>query len=92
MSGRGKDIPLEGEVNPNHPVTKEVRDMWYKIAAILMIKFNKTEVEILPADVAKLGDNTSAIVADTRGGKFIIRFMSMEEGEKLAREQGGFPV
>jgi hypothetical protein len=85
-------LPIDGEMNPNHPVTQEVRDMWYKIAALLMIKFKQTAVEITPEDVDKLGDNTHAVVADTRGGKFVVRLVGMEEAERLVREHGGEPA
>ena len=39
-----------------------------------------------------LGDNERAVVADCRGGRFVVRLVTMEEGEKLAREEGGLPV
>ena len=80
------------ELNPNHPVVVETRDQWHKLAAILMAKFGHNEVEILPEDVANLGDNQKGIVIDTRGGRFVLRLVSMEEGERLAREAGGLPV
>jgi hypothetical protein len=86
------NIPLDGELNPHNRASQLARESWYKIAAILMMKFDKTAVEITEEDVKKLGDNTNCIVADTRGGKFFVRLVSMEEGERLAREQGGIPV
>lgn len=32
-----------------------------------------------------------AIVADQRGGKFVLRLVTAEEGEALARAEGGLP-
>lgn len=75
------------ELNPNHPVTQEVRDHWHKIVAVLMTKFGVTDVEILEEDVAKLAGNNRAVVVDCRNGKFFIRMMSMEQGRELLQKQ-----
>ncbi len=80
------------ELNPNHPVTQEVHDHWHKICAILMMRFGVDAVEITEADVAALGHNEKAVCADTRGGRFVVKLVSMEEGERLARKAGGLPV
>jgi len=80
------------ELNPNHPVTQQARDQWHKFAAILMHKFGKTAVEITIEDIENLSDGESCIVVDERGGKCVLRLMTMAEGEKLAREEGGLPV
>lgn len=80
------------ELNPNHPVTQQVHDHWHKIAAILMQKFGKSAVEITEADVLALGDNENAVMADCRGGRFVIRLVSMSEAQKFARKEGGLPV
>jgi len=80
------------ELNPDHPVTRLTHDNWHKIVGVLMLKFGLTDVEILSEDVLRLGDNEKCVVADCRGGKFVIRVMDMAEGEKLARREGGLPV
>jgi hypothetical protein len=80
------------EFNPNHPVTQMTRDNWHKIVGVIMLKLGVANVEILPEDVMLLGDNDKCVVADCRGGRFIVRVMSMAEGEKLARKEGGLPV
>ncbi len=80
------------ELNPNHPATTRVRDHWHKICAILMLKFGKTDVEITLEDLELIADNEKAIVIDERGGRCFIRLVTMEEGERLAREEGGLPV
>jgi hypothetical protein len=79
------------EVNPNHPVTKLTRDIWYKIAGVIMLKQGLKEVEITESDVELLGDNQQAIVADCRNGKFVVRMMPMDEAVELARSEGGLP-
>lgn len=80
------------ELNPNHPVVIEAREHWHKFCAILMQKMGQTEVEITLDDVMKFGDNENAIVLDQRGGRCVLRLVSMEEGERLAREAGGLPA
>ncbi len=34
--------PLDGEVNPNHPMTQLARSQWHKICALLMQKMGMT--------------------------------------------------
>lgn len=80
------------ELNPNHPVTTEIREQWYKLCAILMSKFGQTAVEITQADIDQFLTENMAIVADARGGRFVLRLMDRKEGESLARKEGGLPV
>lgn len=61
------------EVNPNHPVTQMVHDHWHKVCVILMMRMGVSSVEITEDDVQALGDNERAVVADCRGGRFIVR-------------------
>jgi hypothetical protein len=80
------------ELNPNHPVTQMTHDNWHKIVGVIMLKFDVTDVEILAEDVARIGDNDKAVVADCRGGKFVIRVMNQKQAAALARKEGGLPV
>lgn len=80
------------ELNPNHPVTRQVHDHWHKVAAILMMRLGVDSYEITEEDVQRLGDNQRGVVADLRGGRFVVRLVTMEEGERMAREAGGLPV
>ena len=76
------------ELNPNHPVTKEMREQWHKIVAVLLVKFGKSEIEITEKDIEALtSGGEKAVVADTRNNKFVIRLVSMEEGAMLAKAQ-----
>jgi hypothetical protein len=80
------------ELNPNHPVTRQVHDHWHKVAAILMMRLGVDSYEVTEEDVLQLGDNQRGVVADLRGGRFVVRLVTMEEGERMAREAGGLPV
>lgn len=90
MKNSERDLPLDGEINPNHPVTHFAREQWPKICALLMDKMGKEAVEITVEDVDRLSQRDMSVVMDTRGGKLFIRFMPRLEGEKLARNEGGF--
>lgn len=41
------------ELNPNHPVTREVHDQWHKICFLLMRKMGVTEIAISPDEVTR---------------------------------------
>jgi hypothetical protein len=77
------------ELNPNHPVTKSAHDQWHKILAVVMLKLNVTHVEITVEDVACLGDGTSAVVVQEINDVMHVRVVTMEEGRKLAKAEGG---
>lgn len=80
------------ELNPNHPVTREVHDHWHKIVGILMRHIGITEFDVTAESILDLDKSNMCIVADCRGGRFVVRIMTMAEGEKLARKEGGLPV
>jgi hypothetical protein len=93
--------PLDGEVNPNHPMTKFAREQWHKICAILMQKLEAEhkipclpdyEVEITPGEIDRLSERNMAVVIQERDQRLFIRLMPIEMGEKLAREHGGMPA
>ena len=81
------------ELNPDHPTTRAVHDQWHKLCCLLMIKFGRKDVVFTNADVEKFVETFTekAIVCDTRNGMLALRIVSMEEGERLAREEGGLP-
>ncbi len=80
------------ELNPNHPMTRTVHDHWHKIAALLMAKFNQSHVVITMADVLAMDDGANAVTIQELPDGIHIRLVSMEEGERLARKEGGLPV
>lgn len=101
MKNSDRDIPLDGEVNPNHPMTRFARDQWHKIAALLMQKLEAEhripglpdyEVEITLGEIQRLSDRNLAVVIRERGERLFISLMPMEAAEKLALEEGGFPA
>lgn len=80
------------ELNPNHPMTRNMHDHWHKFCALLMLKFGKPHVVITMADVMRLGDDCNAVTIQELEDGIHLRLVSMEEGERLARKEGGLPV
>lgn len=79
------------EINPNHPVTREVHDHWHKIVALLMVHFGLKEFHITEAKIKALPADM-VVAFDTRGGGACVRLITMGEAENLARKEGGLPV
>lgn len=77
------------ELNPNHVVTNTMRGEWHKVVAILLHKVGLTAVEITEDDVIEFSESNQAIVADSRGGRFVIRLVPLREAEQLAKREGG---
>ncbi len=84
--------PLDGEVNPNHPMTKFARSQWHKICALLMQKLETDEVEITVAEIDRLDKRNMAVVIHESNERLFIRFLPMAEAEELARKAGGMPA
>lgn len=82
------------EINPNHPVTQEVREIWHKIAALMLHKSGKKEMTITIADLQAWERDypNGAVVIKANNFDFRLWLVTAEEGEKLAREEGGLPV
>jgi hypothetical protein len=58
------------ELNPDHPVTKDMHDQWHKFCALLMLKLGKTHVTISMSEVEKLinSDRKNLIVQNGADG------------------------
>lgn len=81
------------ELNPNHKVVRQAHDQWHKIAALIMVKLGKTELEFTMADVNKIAAGNVNIVLDARGeretGIFRVRIVDDKTADALARKEGG---
>jgi hypothetical protein len=81
------------ELNPNHKVVRQAHGQWHKIAALIMVKLGKTELELTMADVNKIAAGNVNIVLDARGeresGIFRVRIVDAKTADKLARKEGG---
>lgn len=82
------------ELNPNHPVTREVHDLWHKIAALMLHKSGKKEMRITLADLQAWEREypNGAIVIKANNLDFHLWLITQEEGADLARKEGGLPV
>ncbi len=79
------------ELNPNHPVTKTMHDVWHKFAAILMRKFEQDHVVITLADLQKIPIDTFIVVQEMPDGLHF-RFVDEKTANELARKHGGPPT
>lgn len=79
-------------LNPNNPVARQVGNQWHKIAALIMLKLEKTELAITAEDIMKLGPDVNIFV-DARprpgGESIIIKIVDEKTAIKLAREACG---
>lgn len=81
------------ELNPNHKVVRQAHDHWHKIAAMIMLKLGKTELQFTMEDVNKMAKGNVNIVIDARGesvtGVLTVRIVDDKTAEELARKEGG---
>lgn len=80
------------ELNPNHPVTRKVHDHWHKIAAILVSRLPKGRATITLGEIERFSATNPAITIKEVPAGLELRIVTMEEGEQLARAEGGLPV
>jgi hypothetical protein len=62
-----------------------------KILGILMHTQGMTEFEVTPVHIASFGNN-KAVVLDARDNRLVVRLMGYEEGQALAKAEGGLPI
>jgi N-glycosylase/DNA lyase len=83
------------ELNPNNKVVRTARDHWHKIAAMIMVKLGKTELDFTIEDVNKIAAGNVNIVLDARDesktGIFKVRIVDDKTAAELARQEGGRP-
>ncbi len=80
------------ELNPNHPVTQEIRQHWHKLCAIALFTLDVRELEITVEDMEKftreLGDD-AAIVVKAKGKILTLKLVKGEEAKRLVKDEGG---
>lgn len=81
------------ELNPNHKVVRQAHNQWHKIAAMIMVKIGKSELEFTIDDVNKIAKGNVNIVLDARGesetGKLRVLIVDDKTADDLARREGG---
>lgn len=78
------------ELNPNHPVTREVHDLWHKVAALLVMRMGGGQVTIPESDISKL-EGSAITIKFVDGVGIELNIVSIAEGERLAKAEGGLP-
>lgn len=80
---------IEMELNPNHPVTKAMRDHWHKIVAMMMLRAGEDHVVFTDEDIKALAMGDKNIVLEELADGLHIRLVSDIEVLRLAKERGG---
>lgn len=71
------------EINPEHPVTKEMREQWQKIVALIMHKLQIKEIRITSEDIKRMGDD-KAVVVEAHNDTLTVMFMTLKAAEAYA--------
>ena len=79
------------ELNPNHPVTRKVHDYWHALAAMLVVLFLPGHQVVMSLGGNQADGRKAITIKETARG-IELEVVSMEEGERLAKKEGGLPV
>lgn len=80
------------ELNPDHPMTKKMRTEWHKLLAILMNKLGMKHAELSLKDIDDFANSGLGAVTIREKNEIIyLDLVSFEEGQELARQEGGLP-
>jgi hypothetical protein len=84
---------ISNELNPNHGVTREVREQWHKLCALVLFKTGETQVQITADDIDRFANSGLAnITVRPKDDTLTLALVSDKEAVRLAREEGGLPV
>jgi len=73
---------IDGEVNPDHPMTLGVRQQWHKIVALLLMRSGPASFS--SDDFAALGAANVAVAVDDHHDTLNVRLVSAAEAQRLA--------
>jgi hypothetical protein len=82
------------ELNPNHKIVRQAHDHWHKIAALIMVKIGKTELDFTIDDCKKLESNVNIVLdasKESATGVLTVRIVDDKTAVELARKEGGRP-
>lgn len=79
------------ELNPNNEMTASVREHWQKLCALAVAKAGG-EITITPNDIRAMGGDGFFLTVGGEGDDIVLRLVSKEEAERLARMHGGLPT
>jgi hypothetical protein len=82
------------ELNPNHKIVRQAHDHWHKIAALIMVKIGKTELDFTIDDCKKLESNVNIVLdasKESATGVLTVRIVDDKTAVELALKEGGRP-
>jgi hypothetical protein len=76
------------EINPNHPVTKEMHDLWHRMVGVLLWKHCGGKDTITVADMRgfNAANPDCAVIFHAHPETVELKIVTVEEGLRLARE------
>jgi hypothetical protein len=79
------------EINPEHPVVRELHDNWYKICALLLFKLaGAREVRITAEDIRGMENRyrpgMPVVMVHAKKDELVVRLVTEEEGRRLAAQ------
>ncbi len=85
--------PLVTEMNPNHPLTQEMREHYQTLLIALMGKLGVKEVTLTYKDLDNYLCSEGAEVLSIHGADdyIVLKMISRKEAEALMDEHGGAP-
>lgn len=80
------------EINPKHRVTQEMREMWYKVLAVILHKYKLGRVEITTSDLANLAcdfpnEMPCIVIKDDKETGFHVWLAHEDEAMKLSERE-----
>lgn len=76
------------ELNPDHPMSAEMRDRWHKLVALVMLKFDAKHVIITMADLEDFPTDNYILVNEDHDGLHL-RLVDKDVAEFMARKHDG---
>lgn len=77
------------ELNPNHPVTQNLRENWHVLVAVLIHKMGVDHVVITAEDMDAVAAKEVCLAAHEDEEGLHLRAITRDEAEALARKAGG---
>jgi hypothetical protein len=82
---------VTSELNPNHPTSQAVHNLWHQITALIMHKLEIDHIVISSADVDALDQRHVSITVQELDDGLHLALMDASEAAALARREGGLP-
>ena len=80
------------ELNPNHPVTRQMSRQWHKVCALLMVKMGVDNVVITSKEIMDMPADKMNIIIHSLPDGIHLSLVDDETAARLVDAEGGKPV